>query len=105
MIDWVRRVGINFVVLLCVGVLMRCNGRGFVPDNAAGVCCSKKCVEDGLVCVRSRYVKWLCICRENPWLLSLSVGDFWYRIRGRKFWLGAKCIAYKSQYLMKTMYV
>jgi hypothetical protein len=105
MVDWVGRVGINFVVMLCVGFLMRCNGRGFVPDNAARVCCSKKYVEDGLVCVRSGYVKWSCICRENPWLLSLSVGDFWYRVGESKFWLGAKCITCKSRYLMKMMCV
>jgi hypothetical protein len=84
---------------------MRCNGRGVVLDSAAGVCCSKRCDEDGLVCVRSGYVKCSWICRENPWLLSLSVGDFWYRVGGSKFWLGAKCFICKSRFLMKTMCV
>jgi hypothetical protein len=76
MVDRVGRVGINFVVMLCIGGLMRCNRRGFVLDSAAGVFYSKRCGEDGLVCVRSGYVFWSWICRENPWLLSLSVGDF-----------------------------
>jgi hypothetical protein len=76
-IDRVGRAGVKFVVMLCIRIVRKRNGRCCVLGKASWECWSEICVGGGVVFVRNWHVKWSCMCKENQWKLKWSIGYCW----------------------------
>jgi hypothetical protein len=75
--DRVGRAGVKFVVMLCIRIVRKRDGRCCGLDNVSWECWSEICVGGGVVFAGNWRVKWSCMHKDSQWKLKWSIGDYW----------------------------